>query len=78
MRDFATCLADSVRLLGRGGPGPRRRRRRGERRRAPEARRGVHAAATTPAAGRRPIKGGSLFFSVLWERIKRLFGGGRG
>jgi carbon monoxide dehydrogenase subunit G len=26
---------------------------------------------TTPAA--QPLKGGSLFFSVLWERIKRLF-----
>jgi uncharacterized protein len=27
---------------------------------------------TAPAA--QPLKGGSLFFSVLWERIKRLFG----
>jgi hypothetical protein len=26
---------------------------------------------TAPAA--QPLKGGSLFFSVLWERIKRLF-----
>ena len=24
-----------------------------------------------------PIRGGSLFFTVLWARIKRLFGGGR-
>ena len=24
-----------------------------------------------------PVKGFSLFFSVLWERIRRLFGGGR-
>jgi hypothetical protein len=30
---------------------------------------------TPPAAA--PIKGFSLFFSVLWERIRRLFGGGR-
>jgi carbon monoxide dehydrogenase subunit G len=31
-------------------------------------------AATPPAAA--PVKGFSLFFSVLWERIKRLFGRG--
>jgi uncharacterized protein len=30
-------------------------------------------AATPPAAA--PVKGFSLFFSVLWERIRRLFGG---
>jgi uncharacterized protein len=29
---------------------------------------------TAPAA--QPLKGGSLFFGVLWERIKRLFGRG--
>jgi uncharacterized protein len=28
------------------------------------------------AAAPEPLKGGSLFFSVLWERIKRLFGRG--
>jgi hypothetical protein len=28
-------------------------------------------AAPPPAA--KPLKGGSLFFSVLWERIRRLF-----
>jgi uncharacterized protein len=33
-------------------------------------------AATPPAAA--PVKGFSLFFSVLWGRIKRLFGGGGG
>jgi carbon monoxide dehydrogenase subunit G len=43
---------------------------------------GPHAApaasppsSSTPAAA--PVKGFSLFFSVLWERIKRLFGRGR-
>jgi carbon monoxide dehydrogenase subunit G len=29
--------------------------------------------APAPAAKPAPLKGGSLFFSVLWERIKRLF-----
>jgi carbon monoxide dehydrogenase subunit G len=33
------------------------------------------AVAATPAD--EPLKAGSLFWSVLWERIKRLFGGGR-
>jgi carbon monoxide dehydrogenase subunit G len=30
-----------------------------------------------PPEPAKPIRGISLFFSVLWERIKRLFGGGR-
>jgi carbon monoxide dehydrogenase subunit G len=30
-----------------------------------------------PAPAAEPLKAGSLFFSVLWERIRRLFGGGR-
>jgi uncharacterized protein len=33
-------------------------------------------AASAPPAQAPPVKGLSLFFSVLWERIKRLFGGG--
>ena len=33
-------------------------------------------AAPAPPAQAPPVKGLSLFFSVLWERIKRLFGGG--
>jgi carbon monoxide dehydrogenase subunit G len=32
----------------------------------------AHAPATPPPAAA-PLKGGSLFFSVLWERIKRIF-----
>ena len=38
-------------------------------------------APTSPVAAPRaakPVNALSLFFSVLWERIKRLFGGGRG
>ena len=31
----------------------------------------------SPPPRAEPIRGGSLFFSVLWARIKRLFGGGR-
>jgi carbon monoxide dehydrogenase subunit G len=68
MRDFAACL--STRL---GQPSP--------------------AEVPAPAAGETPseappppppppaaapVKGFSLFFSVLWERIRRLFGGGKG
>jgi uncharacterized protein len=30
-----------------------------------------------PAPAAEPLRGGSLFFSVLWERIKRLFGRGQ-
>ena len=71
MRDFATCL--STRL--------------GEPAAVPEAPSAVAetpgesapppppAAAPPPAA---PIKGFSLFVSVVWERVKRLFGGGKG
>jgi uncharacterized protein len=32
--------------------------------------------APPPPPAAKPLKGGSLFFSVLWERIKRLFGRG--
>ena len=30
----------------------------------------------TPPPRAEPVRGGRLFFSVLWARIKRLFGGG--
>ena len=36
---------------------------------------GVGAASAAAAA---PVKGFSLFVSVVWERVKRLFGGGKG
>ena len=83
LRDFATCL--STRLAGSAAPAEAvpsgAEIAAGEA--APEE---VAAAATTPAStpppvatpppttpAAQPLKGGSLFFSVLWERIKRLF-----
>jgi uncharacterized protein len=38
---------------------------------------GESAAADATAHGARPVRGGRLFLSVLWLRIKRLFGFGR-
>src|SRR5437879_9877640 len=35
------------------------------------------AAAVSPPAAAKPVNALSLFFSVLWDRLKRLFGGGR-
>lgn len=60
LRDFATCL--STRLAEPAQPET-----------APES---VAAAPSTPPPAPpapEPLKGGSLFFSVLWERIKNLF-----
>ncbi len=80
MRDFATCLSSRL------GEAPEPTAPTGAEvtagDAAPEA---VAAAASTPPAPTpptppppaAPVKGFSLFFSVLWERIKRLFGGGR-
>ena len=46
---------------------------------APSAERGSVAASAQPAPppAAKPVKGFSLFFSVLWERIGRLFGRGK-
>ena len=49
---------------------------------APEAGGGGAAAsrpapAVAPPQAAKPVNALSLFFSVLWDRIKRLFGGGR-
>jgi uncharacterized protein len=68
LRDFAACL--STRLAEPAAAEPS----------APAADE-VAAAGTKPpstpppaaAPAAQPLKGGSLFFSVLWERIKRLF-----
>jgi carbon monoxide dehydrogenase subunit G len=76
MRDFATCLSSRL------GEAPEPTAPTGAEvtagDAAPEA---VAAAASTPppppAPAAPPVKGFSLVFSVLWERIKRLFGGGR-
>jgi uncharacterized protein len=75
MRDFAACLSQR---LGEGTPAAAAP--------APEAPSGAEvtsgeappeavAAASTPPPPppAAPIKGGSLFFSVLWERIKNIF-----
>ena len=75
MRDFATCLSSR---LGEGAPAPAvpsgAEVAAGDA--APEEL--AAAAAPTPTSQPRshepaPIKGFSLFFSVIWERIKRFF-----
>lgn len=43
----------------------------------PPAGKAGEAAAPPPPVAAESIRGGRLFFSILWERIKRLFGGGR-
>jgi carbon monoxide dehydrogenase subunit G len=64
LRDFATCL--STRLVEPSAAAPEE----------------VETPASTPppaatppptAPAAQPLKGGSLFFGVLWQRIKRLF-----
>ena len=73
LRDFATCL--STRLADVPAAAPEPVAPSGAEVTAgdapPEA---VAAAASTPPPPAEPLKGGSLFFSVLWERIKGLFG----
>jgi carbon monoxide dehydrogenase subunit G len=78
MRDFAACL--STRL---GQPSPAEvpvapsgaEVTAGEA--APEAVAAANPPPPPPQPAAAPVKGFSLFFSVLWERVKRLFGGGR-
>ena len=64
MRDFATCSRPASASLLQPQRRLRPRRPRWSRRRL-----------RRPAA---PVKGFSLFVSVVWERVKRLFGGGKG
>jgi uncharacterized protein len=63
MRDFAECLQTRL-----AGPAEEAAAAGAA---APEA-----APAPAPAPAPKPVGGISLFFSVLWERIKRLFGRG--
>ena len=83
LRDFASCLSTR---LAEGPPGAERVPAGAEVAAGDAAPEEVAAAATTPpstpppvatppptAPAAQPLKGGSLFFSVLWERIKRLF-----
>jgi uncharacterized protein len=74
MREFATCLSSRL------GEAPEPTAPTGAEVTAGDAAPEAVAAASTPpppAPAAAPVKGFSLFFSVLWERIKRLFGGGR-
>ncbi len=69
LRDFAACLEQ--RLGSEQAPAAEAVHVRGD---------GAAPAAPVPPAPPAqapPVKGLSLFFSVLWERIKRLFGGGK-
>jgi carbon monoxide dehydrogenase subunit G len=73
LRDFATCL--STRLAEPSEPGAPSGAEVAAGDAAPES---VAAAPSTPPPSKpppaaEPLKGGSLFFSVLWERIKNLF-----
>ena len=61
LREFAECLAASL----ESQPEPEAA--------APDA----AAAPPKPMPKAAPVKGGSLFLSVLWERVKRLFGRAR-
>jgi carbon monoxide dehydrogenase subunit G len=76
MRDFATCLSSRL------GEAPAPTAPSGAEVTAGEAAPEAVAAAAPPASApppppqpaAAPVKGFSLFFSVLWERIRRLFG----
>jgi uncharacterized protein len=83
LRDFASCLATRLAESGEPVEAVPSGAEVAAGDAAPEA---VAAAATTPPStpppsgppptpqpAAEPLKGGSLFFSVLWERIKRLF-----
>jgi carbon monoxide dehydrogenase subunit G len=74
LRDFATCLATRLGEPAAEEPAAPS----GAEVTAGDAPAEAVAAASTPppAPAAAPVKGFSLFFSVLWERIKRLFGRG--
>ena len=69
LRDFAACLEQR---LGSEQTPPAEASRSAATDAAPAA-----PVSPPPPAQAPPVKGLSLFFSVLWERIKRLFGGGK-
>ena len=80
LRDFATCL--STRLAEPSEPTAAESSAAAESAESPPAADEVAAAGTKPPSTpppsaapppTAPLKGGSLFFSVLWERIKGLF-----
>ena len=70
LREFASCL--QTRLVDEAEPEPEPAAAApSEAGPVPSSAPPPRAAAPPPAAA--PLKGGSLFFSVLWERIKRIF-----
>jgi carbon monoxide dehydrogenase subunit G len=77
LRDFASCLSTR---LAEAPPAPEPTVPSGAEVTAgdapPEAVAAAPSAPPPPPPAAEPLKGGSLFFSVLWERIKRLFGRG--
>ena len=75
MRDFATCLSSR---LGEPAAAPAPEAPTGAEVTAGDAPPEAVAAAPPPPPPQpaAPVKGFSLFFSVLWERIRRLFGRG--
>jgi carbon monoxide dehydrogenase subunit G len=75
LRDFATCL--STRLAGAPEPVAPSGAEVTAGDAPPEAVAAAEPSTPPPPAPSEPLKGGSLFFSVLWERIKRLFGRGQ-
>jgi uncharacterized protein len=75
MRDFAACLSTR---LGEPAPAAAPAAESGETSSpAPSAPSPSAAPAAAPPPAAAPVKGFSLVFSVLWDRIKRLFGGGK-
>ena len=69
LREFAACL--QTRLVDEAEPEPEAVPPGDEGAPPPPSAPPPRAATPPPAAA--PLKGGSLFFSVLWERIKRIF-----
>jgi uncharacterized protein len=77
MRDFAACLSQRLGEGAPAAPGPAPEAPSGAEVTAGDAPPEAVAAASTPPPPpppAAPVKGFSLFFSVLWERIKQFFG----
>jgi hypothetical protein len=73
MRDFATCLSSRLAEAPTAPSGEEVTK--GEA--APEAVAAADQPAPPPPAVAKPVGGIGLFFSVLWERIRRRFGRAR-
>ena len=75
MRDFATCLSSRLGAAPEPIAPTGAEVTAGDA--APEAVAAAPSSPPPPAPPAAPVKGISLFFSVLWERIKRFFGGAK-